>query len=100
MKGPARQDAGPSQGGEARLDAVRFCTHCGVLQDEAPQRVCPLCGLGMILTSHRRALPRSGAAFLVVTRSLRVSAASVASEELLGRPPEELLGGSVLALVG
>jgi hypothetical protein len=86
MKGLARTDAGPSHGRDSRRLAVRFCTHCGAVQDEAPQRVCGRCGLGVLLHCAPGLLVKPGAAFLVVKRDLRISAASVGVKPLLGDP--------------
>jgi PAS domain-containing protein len=88
MRSLARQDTGRLHGRDGRPDATRFCTHCGAVQNDAPQRVCGRCGFGVILTSAREAL---GEAFLVVTLDMRVAAASAAVEKLLG-DPDELLG--------
>jgi predicted RNA-binding Zn-ribbon protein involved in translation (DUF1610 family) len=84
--------------GSERHDAVRFCTHCGVVTDDASQRVCPDCGLGIVLRCARDAAPRPGAQFLVVTTDLRVSAASAASESLFG-DLDALVGTPLLDLV-
>lgn len=84
----ARTDASP-------IHAVHFCTHCGTLPDETSSRVCAACGLGVVLSCPPGALPRPGAAFLVVKSDLRISAASAAVEPLLG-DPDELLGEPVL----
>jgi PAS domain-containing protein len=72
-------------GRDPRHDAARFCTHCGEVQDDAPQRVCERCGYGVILTAARDAL---GPAFLVVTLDLRITAASAAVADLLGESDE------------
>ena len=88
MRSLARQDTSRSHGRDVRPDAARFCTHCGAVQDDAPQRVCERCGFGVILTAAREAL---GEAFLVVTLDLRITAASVGVEKLLGEA-DELLG--------
>jgi predicted RNA-binding Zn-ribbon protein involved in translation (DUF1610 family) len=87
-----------SQGRELRHDAVRFCTHCGVVTDDASQRVCPSCGLGVVLRCAREAAPRDNAPFLVVTTDLRVSAASSATKPLFG-DPDAVVGASLLDLV-
>ena len=87
-----------TQGSENRQDAIRFCTHCGVVTDDASQRVCPLCGLGVVLSCERTAAPRPDAPFLVVTTDLRVSAASAAAEALFG-DPDALVGRPLLDLV-
>jgi hypothetical protein len=73
----ARTDAGPQH-------TTHFCTHCGTLSNEGDRRVCGRCGLGVVLTCAPGLLPRPGAAFLVVKSDLRISAASVAVEPLLG----------------
>lgn len=84
-----------TQGRENRQDAIRFCTHCGVVTDDAPQRVCPLCGLGVVLSCERVAAPRPHAPFLVVTADLRVTAASAAAEKLF----EDPVGARLLELL-
>jgi ribosomal protein L37E len=87
-----------TQGRENRQDAIRFCTHCGVVTDDASQRVCPLCGLGVVLSCDRSVAPRPDAPFLVVTTDLRVSAASAAVEALFG-DPDALVGLPMLDLL-
>jgi hypothetical protein len=70
-------------------EVTRFCTHCASLF-EAPAaagppnrgRVCGRCGLGVVLTCASATLTTEGAAFLVVTAELRVSAASESAEEM------------------
>jgi hypothetical protein len=86
----ARTDASPT-------NAVHFCSHCGAFHSDAP-RVCPACGLGVVLECAPGVLPRAGAAFLVVKADLRISAASEAAEaflgdELVGQPLLEVLSG-------
>jgi hypothetical protein len=78
MNALARTDASPTQG--------RFCTHCGALSHESRGRVCAHCGLGVVLSCAPGLLPKPGAAFLVVTSDLRISAASVGVGPLLGDP--------------
>jgi hypothetical protein len=80
----ARTDASPKT-------SVHFCTHCGALSDSAPQRVCGVCGLGVVLSCAPGVLPRAGAAFLVVKSDLRISAASEAAETMLGEVAGEPL---------
>jgi hypothetical protein len=89
---------GQTHGREDRQDAIRFCTHCGEVTDDAPQRVCPACHWGVILTCAREAAPRPGAPFLIVTTDLRVSAASATTEPLFG-DPDQVVGTSLLDLV-
>jgi PAS domain-containing protein len=50
-------------------------------------RVCTRCGMGVMLTAPRQALPGAGAAFVVVTREGRISAVSEAAEGLVGEEP-------------
>lgn len=98
MKGLTRTDAGPTQGSDSRPHAVRFCTHCGALEHEAPQRVCGRCGMGVLLSCMPGLLTRVGAPFLVVRSDLRISAASVGVRALLG-DPDELVGEPLLDVV-
>ena len=79
----ARTDASPT-------NSVHFCTHCGAFHGGGP-RVCPACGLGVVLECAPGVLPRAGAAFLVVKSDLRISAASAAAEEFLGEVTGEPL---------
>jgi hypothetical protein len=95
MRSLAPHDAGESHGRGSRHDAVHFCTHCGAVSDDAPQRVCQRCEMGVVLTCAREAL---GEAFLVVTHDQRVSAASASVEPLLG-DPDLLVGESLHSLL-
>jgi hypothetical protein len=79
MNALTRTDASPK-------NAVHFCTHCAALSSESSARVCTACGLGVVLSCEPGILPRAGAAFLIVTSDLRISAASAAVEPLLGDP--------------
>lgn len=75
-----------------RVERIRFCTRCATTAEEADtqggafgcDRVCGRCGMGLMLSAPRRALPGPGAAFLVVTREGRISAVSEAAEALVG----------------
>jgi hypothetical protein len=98
MTSLTRNDAGHTQGRDQRPDSIRFCTHCGAVTDDAPQRVCTACEWGVVLRCAREDAPRPGAPFLVVTTDLRVSAASANVEQLFG-DPSDLVGCSVLDLV-
>ena len=90
----------------ARKDGIHFCSRCGVilrpreLHSDRPgtERVCAGCGMGVLLTCSRSALPRAGAAFLIVTASLRVSAVSEAGERIFGLE-DEILGATLLSLL-
>jgi hypothetical protein len=76
----------------ARVERTRFCTRCGTTATEPEaqavpfgfDRVCGRCGMGIMLTAPREALPGSGAAFVVVTREGRISAVSETAEPLVG----------------
>jgi hypothetical protein len=106
MRHLARVHPASVQGRTDGEEVTRFCTHCAVLFDAptAPTgtpnrgRVCARCGLGVVLTCSSATLAAPGAAFLVVTSDLRVSAASQPAEEILaivdgsfGRPLLSLL---------
>jgi hypothetical protein len=74
-----------------RVERTRFCTRCaGTQLDEAQgapfgfDRVCGRCGMGVMLSAPRKALPSSGAATVVVTREGRISAVSEQAEHLVG----------------
>lgn len=91
----------------ARADLVRFCTRCGEpaetppIDDGSPSsqaRVCGACGMGVLLSCAREALPGARAAFIVATAELSVSAVSVGAEEVFG-PEHRLVGTPLLDLV-
>jgi hypothetical protein len=85
---------------------IRFCTRCGQPAEEPPSRpehdldgrVCSQCGMGLMLTCAREALPGAGAAFLIVTFELRVSAISESGEDVFGAE-QSLVGLPFLELV-
>lgn len=73
------------------MERTRFCTRCAGTQAEESQgapfgfdRVCGRCGMGVMLSAPRQALPGSGAAIVVVTREGRISAVSEPAEHLVG----------------
>jgi hypothetical protein len=69
----------------AASPSIQFCSNCGELFAEAlEERVCPECGLGVVLSSAAEALPGRAAAFLLVDRDFGVRAVSVAGERLVG----------------
>ncbi len=78
-----------------RVERTRFCTRCAATAAEPEaqgvpfgfDRVCGRCGMGVILTAPRKALPGPGGAFVVVTREGRISAVSEAAESLIGEEP-------------
>jgi hypothetical protein len=82
---------------------IRFCSRCGNACSQPPSRphhqldgrVCRECGLGLMLTCAEDAVPGKGAAFLIATFDLRVSAVSQAAERVLG-PEQSLVGLPVL----
>jgi hypothetical protein len=88
MRHLARVQPASAQGRAAGAELTRFCTHCASLYDAGSgrTRVCKLCGLGVILTCASATLTAAGAAFLVVTGDLRVSAASQHAENLFAVP--------------
>ena len=57
------------------------------------------CGMGMMLTCSRDALPGDAAAFVIATFDLMVSAVSEAGERIFG-PEQAQVGRSVLELIG
>jgi hypothetical protein len=82
----------------SRQHTIHFCTHCGTLSNEGDRRVCGRCGLGVVLSCAPGLLPRPGAAFLVVKSDLRISAASMAVERMLG-DPDALVGEPLLEVL-
>ena len=100
MRHLARVEPASAHGRARGADLTRFCTHCASLYDagSSRERVCKLCGLGVVLTCASATLTTAGAAFLVVTSDLRVSAASRHAEDMFevpggtyGRPLMSLL---------
>ena len=77
---------------------IRFCSRCGHPAEDPPgrpelrKRVCDRCGMGMVLSCPRDALPGEAAAFLILDYELRVSAVSEAGERYFGK--EKTLIGS------
>lgn len=104
MPNVARMDAGTARRPLARAERVGFCTHCGALTEppEPPAdrphqgRVCPSCGLGVVLTCARATLRSSELPFLVVGRDLAVSAANEQAERIFG---PHLDGRHLLSLI-
>jgi hypothetical protein len=90
----------------ARTGAIRFCSRCGEPAPVPPGgpplravRVCGVCGMGVLLSCARPALPGAGAAFLIATADLEVSAVSQGAEALFG-PEGEVLGAPLVDLLG
>lgn len=90
----------------ARADILRFCTRCGEPAESPPRedsplsqaRVCEACGMGVLLSCTREALPGARAAFLIATAELKVNAVSVGAEEIFG-PEQGVIGSYLLDLV-
>jgi PAS domain-containing protein len=81
--------------------SVLFCSSCGDLVERSAQlRVCPGCGMGVLLSTAPEALPARGAAFVVVDRDLRVTAVSGAGERLFGSDPSGRLLPSLISVRG
>jgi hypothetical protein len=64
-------------------EEVEFCTWCGRLDGEG-QRVCPDCGLGVMLHTDAGVLRSPGSTFLIARRDGMVSAMSAAAERMFG----------------
>jgi ribosomal protein S27AE len=78
--------------GRERSRSIRFCSRCGQPGGDnadnpdpfSRARVCPECGMGLLLSCVRDALPGVGASFAIVTSDMRVSAVSEAGERIFG----------------
>jgi hypothetical protein len=87
-----------------RSDTIRFCSRCGGPDEmlagrpDLRRRVCERCGMGVMLSSTGDALPGPGAAFMVVTAELAVSAVSRSGDKLFGEEGE-LTGSHLLSIV-
>jgi PAS domain-containing protein len=92
------------EGGQATVEWSWFCGHCAAPapSDQAPAptaRVCPSCGLGLLLETRHDVVPSERDAFLVIDTALLVQAMSrraqsllaVSEEEAINRPVAELL---------
>jgi hypothetical protein len=85
-----RIDRSWTSAGEDHPKPIRFCSRCGHPSEEPPgrpdlrRRVCQRCGMGMMLSCGRDALPGDGAAFIILTYELTVSAVSEGGERLFG----------------
>jgi hypothetical protein len=90
----------------ARADILRFCTRCGEAAETPPAdvgplsqaRVCDACGMGVLLSCTREALPGARAAFLIATAELKVNAVSVGAEKIFG-PEQDVIGLNLLDLL-
>lgn len=89
-----------------RAHSIRFCSRCGEPAeepgaDESPAtriRVCQACGMGLLLSCARDALPGAGTAFLIATVELKVSAISGRAEAAFGLE-EAVLGRALTDLL-
>ena len=88
-----------------RAQPARFCSRCGAPAEEArgerplaQTRVCAGCGMGMLLSCVRAALPGAGTAFMIVTADLRITAVSEAAEVLFDSE-QALLGERLLDVI-
>lgn len=83
---------------------IRFCSRCGHPAEEPPgrpelrRRVCQRCGMGMMLSCARQALPGEAAAFAIVTFELTVAAVSEAGERIFGKE-DDVVGKGLLDAV-
>jgi hypothetical protein len=99
-----RIDRSWTPAGEGRPKPIRFCSRCGQPAEDPPghpelrKRVCGQCGMGMILSCPRDALPGEAAAFLILDYELKVSAVSQAAERYFGKE-KALIGTGLLDLV-
>jgi hypothetical protein len=100
-----RIDRSYASAGAGRQRPIRFCSRCGTPSDAPADRplrgprVCERCGMGMLLTCSRDAMPGEAAAFLIATFDMRVSAVSQAGERIFGGE-QSLVGRPVLDLIG
>jgi PAS domain-containing protein len=81
-----------------------FCGHCaspspGGAPPPPTARVCPSCGLGLLLEAREDAVPGSLDAFLVVDSSLLVQAMSREAQSLLGVTEELAINKPVAELL-
>jgi hypothetical protein len=85
----------------------RFCSRCGEPAIDPPagseppvleQRVCGICGMGILLRCNPDSLPGAGSAFLITNHSLEVAAVSEAAEPIFA-PEEKLTGTSLMDLM-
>jgi hypothetical protein len=81
-----------------------FCGHCAAPSPHSGppppnQRVCPSCGLGLLLEAREDAVPGSRDAFLVVDASLLVQAMSKQAQTFLGVTEELAVNKPVAELL-
>jgi hypothetical protein len=100
-----RTDRAWTTPGSDQSKPIRFCSRCGHPREDPPgrpglikERVCSRCGMGVMLTCSRDAMPGDAAAFLIVTYQLDISAVSIAGERIFGKE-ETLVGRPLLEVV-
>jgi hypothetical protein len=100
-----RIDRSYASAGSERQKPIRFCSRCGHPSEaeagrlQPAARVCDHCGMGMMLTCARDAMPGEAAAFLIATFDMRISAVSQAGERIFGSE-QSVVGMAVLDLIG
>src|SRR3954447_3253449 len=104
----AQMLAVPAEGSGMAVDErIRFCTNCGTLFPAEPpdtthphrERVCQVCGLGVLLSTDPEMLSRDHEPLLVVTSDLTISAASEAALELLDVQWSDVVDKPLLSLL-
>lgn len=99
-----RIDRSWTPAGGGRPKPIRFCSRCGHPEEEPPgrpelrKRVCGQCGMGVVLSCPRDALPGEAAAFLILDWELQVCAVSEAGERYFGAQ-DGLVGMHLLDVV-
>ena len=83
MSEPAPQRTGAAE------PPVSFCGYCAARSpapgdDSDASRVCPQCGMGLLLQAPENAAPTASDPFVVVDRGMAVRAVSRSAERLLG----------------
>lgn len=89
------------------VERIRFCTNCATLFPAEPpetthphrERVCQVCGLGVLLSTDPKMLSRDHQPLLVVTSDLTISAAGEAALELFGLEWSDVVGEPLLSLL-
>jgi hypothetical protein len=85
----------------------RFCSRCGEPAIDPPagsepppleQRVCGICGMGILLRCNPDALPGAGSAFLIANHALEIAAVSDAAEPIFAAE-EQLTGTNLMELL-
>jgi ribosomal protein S27AE len=81
-----------------------FCGRCAAVPDHESvsplARVCPSCGMGLVLETRSDAVPFPADAFLVVASCLTVQALSYRGEQLLDKREEDVIGRPVGHFLG